>query len=458
MIDIRDFGPIREGKISLKPMTVFVGPNNSGKSYAAVLIHSILSALFSTSEPPPEGSPAYAGYDRYIRTALNSKRMRSQISSEDVDLAVKKILANAMDGVLLQELRRNFSPDLKTLVKKNSRSFSVRVDSSMVKSRITSNGATTKVSTTARLPGDDDVAYEPHLDAKTRRLLSKFETIVDELAAHAHDLPSRELATRRIYARAAFRLAPRAVGPSLYLPSSRTGMLQGHKAIYAGVVRSAPSVGIRKLEVPSLSGVVADFIHDLLMLPGQKQRFTDIADDMESELAGDKISVDYGPEKMVAEIKYGDLPMRASSSAVSELAPLILYVRHVLRAGNVLIIEEPEVHLHPANQRLLARFLARLVKRGVNIVVTTHSPFILEQLSHLVRASDMRTSERARNLGYEDCLRADDVAAYVFDLDSRGSRITPIRVSALDGIPQDEFVKVDEAMYGEFQKIENLAS
>ena len=42
-MDLENFGPIKKGEIKLRPLTIFIGPNNSGKSYAAMLIHSILS-------------------------------------------------------------------------------------------------------------------------------------------------------------------------------------------------------------------------------------------------------------------------------------------------------------------------------------------------------------------------------------------------------------------------------
>ena len=45
-LTVKNFGPIREAKnIEIKPMTVFVGPSNTGKSYLAVLIYSITKML-----------------------------------------------------------------------------------------------------------------------------------------------------------------------------------------------------------------------------------------------------------------------------------------------------------------------------------------------------------------------------------------------------------------------------
>ena len=45
-IEIKDFGPICKGEIELKPLTIFIGPNNSGKSYAAMLIHSLYRSYY----------------------------------------------------------------------------------------------------------------------------------------------------------------------------------------------------------------------------------------------------------------------------------------------------------------------------------------------------------------------------------------------------------------------------
>ena len=51
-LDIKNFGPIVRASVSLRPLTVFIGANNSGKSYAARLLHSTVTAL--------AGFPAHA--------------------------------------------------------------------------------------------------------------------------------------------------------------------------------------------------------------------------------------------------------------------------------------------------------------------------------------------------------------------------------------------------------------
>ena len=44
-IGVKDFGPISSGSVDLKPLTVLIGPNNSEKSYFAMLVHSIFQAV-----------------------------------------------------------------------------------------------------------------------------------------------------------------------------------------------------------------------------------------------------------------------------------------------------------------------------------------------------------------------------------------------------------------------------
>ena len=72
------------------------------------------------------------------------------------------------------------------------------------------------------------------------------------------------------------------------------------------------------------------------------------------------------------------LPLPLVSSAVSELMPFILYFKNVVTLGKLLIIEEPESHLHPNNQIYFAEFLVKLINAGLNIVIITHSPLFLK--------------------------------------------------------------------------------
>ena len=84
-IQVKDFGPISSGEITLKPLTVFIGPNNSGKSYAAMLIHSIFESYVPTKAP----------WFRMRGRTIDSQRL---LLKEIVDLSLREY----------SELRRQF--------------------------------------------------------------------------------------------------------------------------------------------------------------------------------------------------------------------------------------------------------------------------------------------------------------------------------------------------------------
>ena len=103
-----------------------------------------------------------------------------------------------------------------------------------------------------------------------------------------------------------------------------------------------------------------------------------------------------------------------ASSMVSELAPVVLFLRHVVAPGDLLIIEEPESHLHPAMQAEFARQLALVVKAGIRVLVTTHSEWILDQFANLVRMSDLPESRRKGLRASDAVLGSDQFGAWLF--------------------------------------------
>ena len=40
-IEVTDLGPIAEAQVALRPLTVFVGPGNTGNSYFATLVYAL---------------------------------------------------------------------------------------------------------------------------------------------------------------------------------------------------------------------------------------------------------------------------------------------------------------------------------------------------------------------------------------------------------------------------------
>ncbi|MBV8695965.1 MAG: ATP-binding protein [Ktedonobacteraceae bacterium] len=88
------------------------------------------------------------------------------------------------------------------------------------------------------------------------------------------------------------------------------------------------------------------------------------------------------------------LEIPIASSMVKELSPLVLYLRYLAKPGELLIIDEPEMNLHPEAQVKIIEFLAMLVNAGLNVLITTHSPYMLDHLSNLIKAGKYEKEER----------------------------------------------------------------
>lgn len=78
------------------------------------------------------------------------------------------------------------------------------------------------------------------------------------------------------------------------------------------------------------------------------------------------------------------LTMSESSSAVRSLLDVGFLIKHVLAPGDLFIIDEPELNLHPSNQRKFARILAQMVNNGIRVFLTTHSDYIIREFNTLI--------------------------------------------------------------------------
>ena len=73
---------------------------------------------------------------------------------------------------------------------------------------------------------------------------------------------------------------------------------------------------------------------------------------------------------------------------VSQVLPVLVALL-VAEPGQLVYLEQPELHLHPRAQYALAKILADTAKRGVKLVVETHSALLLLKVQTLVAKGDL---------------------------------------------------------------------
>jgi predicted ATPase len=107
-------------------------------------------------------------------------------------------------------------------------------------------------------------------------------------------------------------------------------------------------------------------------------------------------------------------------------------LRHLAQANDCIIIDEPELNLHPDNQILVARFLGRLVNEGFKVIVSTHSDYIIKEINNLVMLSKINEATTAllNKYGYssKQTIRPEQIEALLFRLPPNGGGIVPEKI------------------------------
>lgn len=158
--------------------------------------------------------------------------------------------------------------------------------------------------------------------------------------------------------------------------------------------------------------------NDLVRLAKGKGEFADLAVELETLLGGAVYLSKEGEVGFKPEGAPATLGIHLSSSIVKSLVRLVFFLRHIARKGDLLMIDEPELNLHPDNQRKVARVLAKAVNRGLRMIMSTHSDYILRELNNLVLLSrDTQPIKDLRaELGYADAelLSPSKLGVYLF--------------------------------------------
>jgi hypothetical protein len=152
-----------------------------------------------------------------------------------------------------------------------------------------------------------------------------------------------------------------------------------------------------------------------------------------------------------------DLDMASSGQRANWSLPYLASVLFSLRGtgdiANVLtvFVEEPEIHLHPRAQRKMVEILALLVRHGFRVVVTTHSLTVLYALNNLLQAGRLGDDDRAPELPpVELRLQAEDVSVYAFAEGKAPRQLMDVE-SAF--ISEAELGRVDEELGAEMNAV-----
>jgi AAA domain, putative AbiEii toxin, Type IV TA system len=423
LLRVKNLGPVREAELDLgKPLIVLTGPNNSGKTYLAWAAYSLARLSAEKVEPPPA---LYVWADRLFEAAGQTIDPETLLGIEEdvlhaVSRAARETLpvdfaatAGRFDDTIIELI--SSADDWEKLLTRKSvygrrhgdHFFMFQIGNGRLRVRVQDHGP-------GRDPDQDNEITIPSLREERGEAM---KTGVAKLAVNllmgflldqryvalpverlAINLFARELAAER--SELVDELLIDAEDP--LASNAMRDKLQRRAGRYPLAIRNAIDTAIR-LSSKTKIGPLAD-----------------LADELENSVLGGGVTLDANDEIRFVphqDPKKTSLGLHESASVVKSLVSLVLYLRYDAQPGQRLVIDEPELNLHPDNQRRVTRILTKAVNRGLKIMMSTHSDYVIRELNNLIMLGQDSDEARAlaQSLGYQpdQTLRPDQIGAYL---------------------------------------------
>lgn len=432
-ITFSNLGAIKKTTLDLRPLTVIIGPNNSNKTYIAYSIYGLWQNVLQ--------SPAYSIFDsKHIHRTEESFFIK--INNEFIDLFVK----------YFKEKLDNFREGLGIFFQDSSKKLFKETRYNIEITRIEIKRAIQKFSESKIISSRNnfDYRFENNIlygdllqNLEKNKQLGSFEMefifsliwgVTGTIFSKPYPFPAERNAFILTYS---------------VLESRRYRILRDAQRTIPKTLRDLDSelvniddnfLGLNYSSFPQPIEDFLDFLTDVEFdtndedsLNLKRKEFSNIANKIEESIQGNNKtnlkSKKHGGREIKINVKKGlDIDLYNASSSIKQLAPLLLYLRYRAQENDLLIIDEPEMNLHPESQAKLLEVLGMLVNAGVNVLLTTHSPYFMSHLNNLI-SGDMTDDEtretQAKSLYLEDArafLKPEDVSAYEMRQNKAGNQ------------------------------------
>lgn len=429
---VEKLGAIEHAELTIRPLTLFFGPNGTNKTWAAYALYGLLRRYHVGLGESDDSVDAELV--SVVDGALDQMR-RSQADSPEVSArasfriprpnfpfriagpAIAKLLGLSQDELVFGSAALRFDAasllpeeaNLEVRAAANDETLVWNLSGPRLADIPPSPGGTLEFRATVGTRGS-----VRDLVARVQRYLTRLSHSILALPAERKALLTlhRQLATLSTYGR-------RAPAEDPTMPLSVSLMVDR--------LRGVASAMDEVLPLPA-----ADFIREIDAMaqvpwgtsPGPLRS---LSGRLQSLLGGrlefEASAVRDGPRTLRFSSAEAELPIQSTHSLLRSLGGLDLYLRHRAQRGDFVFIDEPEMNAHPETQVAIAEFIALMVNAGLRVVATTHSPYIIDHLHNLIEADRLAPDAQARFADHfklktaDAFISADKVAAYHFGRD-----------------------------------------
>ncbi|WGZ90935.1 MAG: AAA family ATPase [Candidatus Thiocaldithrix dubininis] len=439
-ISIKNLGAISEANFTVGDLTVICGKNNTGKTYLTYAVYGFLDDWRNNN---------YTFLFDIDMSLLFLASGKEKISIDQCKEFIEQALLNANNSFAkkikdifsnqnnLQESSFNLKIDICQLIKniKNKKKINIVIDIGKTEENFTLffNADFISLETNSRIK---KLYFTPFLnDLIKKGIISDF-------------IPS------------SFVVSAERTGAALFqreVDFTRSRLIDLMKETS---INPQQLLGRFTAEYPLPVKHNIDFIRDLPNIVDKQSEFSVNHPEVIAafnEIAGGDYTVNavgginYTPHNQ-PDIK---LTLAESSSTVRSLVDISFYLKHLAKQGDLLMIDEPELNLHPENQRKIARLFAMLVNAGIRVFITTHSDYIIKEFNTLLllNKQDQRIKELAEREGYQtsELLKPEQLNIYMTTPDTnikdrKAYSLIAANISAENGIELTSFDEVIEDM------------
>ena len=435
-IKVKNLGVLKEAEFELGDMTIICGENNSGKTYAAYALFGFL---------------------------WNCKNMlKVQISNDEVDGFIRQSESRISVEYYLKQYENILKKGCASYTKRLSRIFassSERFENTEFEVLIDKND----ISIPTEFKRHSNIGKSLRISiVKNAECEHLNISVVQE---GDPDIP-RDL-IRQIISEKIAELIFSSVLPNVFISSiERTGAAIFRKELdfarnrLLDQMKHDEKVDPLKLLFDAYPDyalpvtVNVDFTRQIEKMEKNKsflaQNHPDLLTDFSNIIGGKYIVKNDGVFFRPNKNRSIKLTMDESSSAVRSLLDIGFYLAHEAKSGDLLIVDEPELNLHPENQRRIARLFARLVNVGMKVFITTHSDYIVKELNTLImlKQDKLYLNRIAEKWSYkhEELLDYQKIRLYVAEesLVKQGSNVRKSRCQTLTAaeISQEQGIEV----------------
>jgi energy-coupling factor transporter ATP-binding protein EcfA2 len=417
-LHVKDFAKIREAKIEAAPLTLFVGDNNSGKSYLLSLLWGLTGGVDFSHQALTWERNGGIKLDE-VQNLLDSWKTRNYGGlTEDSGFPSET------------ENMWSINAEEQGILIKGINTFLATVKDDVVNEIFNSDEVYAK-SICLDIPFGEGFRFGFHKQSDRRDDYGRWRL---EKTLSYSDNPNFSSFLVSNASDYIGRCIDFAFDKSVFIPAPRTGFLLTFPVLTQGSIRFTFGMKQTSRAESKFSGILTDphvsYLERLTSLRKEKTRkirpiIQNLLDFVEQNIISGKIDITNTP---LPEILYKPkgldqtLPLCLSSGVVTEVAGFL----SLLKFGQfcwTCIYEEPEMGLHPELQWKMARVLVKLVNAGCTVWASTHSDIITQHVNNMVKLSNYPDREREqlqKERGYDedDIISSDKVRMYQFDVAS----------------------------------------